>query len=124
MDENGDDSLMTKEYHVKIEEGFETNPWSVEDASAFLKYCCPECDYQILNLHLFSEHALEKHAKSIVLFGEEKVGQSEPVKEEHSEAGNNAYDLDDQNEGMETDEYSFYPQEENSETKTEVNLIH
>merc|ERR1711990_1183842 len=72
MDANEDGhSLMTKKYHVKIEEGFETNPWSVEDASAFLKYCCPECDYQILNLQLFSDHALKNHDKSTALFGVE-----------------------------------------------------
>ena len=47
---------------------FENNPWFVEDASVFLKYCCPECDYQILNYDMFSYHALENHVKSKVLF--------------------------------------------------------
>ena len=33
---------------VKLEEIDETeeNPWSVEDVSVFLNYCCPECDYK------------------------------------------------------------------------------
>ena len=60
-----------------FENGFENNPWSVEDASDFLKYCCPECDYQILNFEMFSCHALQNHPKSKVLFEvttyEEKV---------------------------------------------------
>ena len=25
------------------------NPWAVEDASVFLKYCCPECDFNHLD---------------------------------------------------------------------------
>jgi hypothetical protein len=53
---------------LKVEDGFQYNPWSVEDASVFLKYCCPECDYQVLNYDIFSAHALENHIKSIVLF--------------------------------------------------------
>ena len=52
----------------KVGDGFENNPWSVEDASAFLKYCCPECDYQILNLEMFSRHALQNHVKSKEMF--------------------------------------------------------
>ena len=55
------------------------NPWSVEDASAFLKYCCPECDYQILNLQMFSDHALENHAKSVTLFGDQVQYKTEDI---------------------------------------------
>ena len=50
---------------------FEDNPWSVEDASAFLKYCCPECEFQILNYQKFYDHATENHEKSMILFGTE-----------------------------------------------------
>ena len=39
----------------KVGDGLENNPWSVEDASAFLKYCCPECDYNNSNLKMFKE---------------------------------------------------------------------
>ena len=67
----------------KVEYDFEMNPWSVEDASAFLKYCCPECDYQILNLEMFSRHALQNHTKSKELFRiekyEEKVTNYEEI---------------------------------------------
>ena len=59
----------------KVGDGFENNPWSVEDASAFLKYCCPECDYQILDFEMFSWHALQNHAKSKVLFEVEKYDE-------------------------------------------------
>ena len=59
------------EVNVKIEESFSNNPWYVEDATAFLKFCCPECDYQIPDLQLFSDHAVCNHEKSTVLFGTE-----------------------------------------------------
>ena len=60
---------------IKDEEDFvelSNNPWSVDDASVFLKFCCPECDYQIAVLQNFSDHAVRNHTKSIVLFGSEK----------------------------------------------------
>ena len=38
-----------------------TNPWDVSDASVFLKYCCPECDYQCTHLENFGEHAKTNH---------------------------------------------------------------
>ena len=44
------------------------NPWSVSDASVFLKYCCPECDYSNKNLPLFSKHALKNHVLANTLF--------------------------------------------------------
>ena len=42
------------------------NPWSVEDVSVFLKYCCPECKFSDHTLKGFTEHALENHAKAKV----------------------------------------------------------
>ena len=71
---------METEHYIKSEEdtwydneedNFENNPWSVGDPSHFLKYCCPECDYQILNFDMFSSHAVQNHEKSKVLFGTE-----------------------------------------------------
>ena len=44
------------------------NPWDVTDASVFLKYCCPECDFQSKGLSQFGEHALSNHDRSSVLF--------------------------------------------------------
>ena len=38
------------------------------NAEAFLKYCCPECDFTIKDRALFNEHALENHFESKVLF--------------------------------------------------------
>ena len=64
---------MEEEINVKVEENFDSNPWSVEDATVFLKYCCPECDFQVLNLKMFSSHALENHVRSIALFDEKKL---------------------------------------------------
>ena len=61
---------------------FENNPWSVEDASVFLKYCCPECNYQILNHDMFSYHALENHVKSKTLFEQIEEKEQSNVKPE------------------------------------------
>ena len=44
------------------------NPWEVSDASRFLRYCCPECDFRNENLQEFSEHALENHILANTLF--------------------------------------------------------
>lgn len=48
------------------------NPWAVEDASVFLKYCCPECEFTNFDLQQFSDHALKNHANATVLFYEDK----------------------------------------------------
>ena len=45
---------------VKKEE-YESNPWSVDSVSDFLKYCCPECNFSEKDLKLFSNHAQENH---------------------------------------------------------------
>ena len=51
--------------HVKVEEIEEKeNPWAVEDVSVFLNYNCPECDFKIQDLSVFSVHALENHINS------------------------------------------------------------
>merc|ERR550519_2613879 len=46
------------------------NPWAVNDASVFLRYCCPECDYNNEDLKGFSDHALGNHERSSTLFTE------------------------------------------------------
>ena len=43
---------------IKVETITEINPWMVDNASDFLNYCCPECDFKEKNLQLFSDHAL------------------------------------------------------------------
>ena len=71
IDENFEKPLiesMTIEPDIGSRMNQSTNPWNVSDASVFLKYCCPECDYINLNLPEFSQHALEYHAQSIALF--------------------------------------------------------
>ena len=59
------------------------NPWNVTDASVFLKYCCPECDYNHQNLTEFSDHALENHILATVLFhsalNEEQDLENQPL---------------------------------------------
>ena len=99
---------MEEGINIKVEQDFESNPWSVQDASVFLKYCCPECDYQILNLKLFSNHALSNHSKSIALFGEANEKNKMYVKEENLELENNENIYRNSNEDIEADYYSAY----------------
>ena len=52
----------------------EFNPWAVENVSAFLKYLCPECDFNDSDLSFFANHAVVNHRKSTVLFSTENQG--------------------------------------------------
>ena len=74
---------------MKVEDSFSSNPWCVEDATVFLKFCCPECDYQIPDLELFSDHAVCNHDKSTALFGPEKKENEFFIKEEFLEIESN-----------------------------------
>ena len=58
----------------------EFNPWSVGDASVFLRYCCPECDFSDQKLGNFKTHAVISHEKSKVLFSNEGEAESEDLK--------------------------------------------
>ena len=51
------------------------NPWNVADATMFLKYCCPECDYQITHLNTFEVHATTQHEMSSILFENSKIAK-------------------------------------------------
>mgnify|MGYP001348497107 CR=1 FL=1 len=44
------------------------NPWMVDNASVFLKYCCPECEFSDQDLQVFSDHAIENHKDAFALF--------------------------------------------------------
>ena len=68
---------------IKVETITEINPWMVDNASDFLNYCCPECDFKDKNLHLFSDHALENHKKASVLFDEVSIDIKENQIEEN-----------------------------------------
>ena len=46
----------------------DSNPWMVDNAATFLKYCCPECDFKENNLQLFSDHAIQNHENAYALF--------------------------------------------------------
>ena len=64
-----------------------SNPWKVNEVSAFLKYCCPECAYNDSELNVFIEHALESHEDSSVLFTEKSY-----FKDPKENAENNEFD--------------------------------
>ena len=55
------------------ESTFSVNPWDVSNASVFLSYCCPECDFKSGNLLGFSQHAVINHVLSNILFGEREL---------------------------------------------------
>ena len=59
------------------------NPWAVEDVSVFLKYHCPECEFNDYDLKCFTDHALTNHENSTALFSAEKdlTGYEELVTE-------------------------------------------
>lgn len=74
VDENCRNIVETSNDPLNIEIE-NSNPWSVEDVSAFLNYCCPECDYKDQNLEKFSSHALKSHVRSNVFFRRHKRKQ-------------------------------------------------
>ena len=71
-----DDSNGSRVFEPKLEylqenyygSNFSTNPWDVSDPSVFLRYCCPECDFQAVELLGFSQHAVMNHILSETLF--------------------------------------------------------
>ena len=65
-------SKISKPFKIKLAKQ-SYNPWDVMDASVFLKYCCPECDYMNVNLPDFEAHALKHHVLAITLFNSENV---------------------------------------------------
>ena len=78
---------------IKKEESMDGNPWSVHDVSVFLKYCCPECDYHNGNLKIFSDHALENHVRSSILFKGTKNGNQIVSNNKHEIEENNYFEL-------------------------------
>ena len=75
---------VEEEPSIKTESS-DLNPWSVDNASVFLKYCCPECDYNNVSLKVFSHHALENHAKSSTLFNRTNNDNDEILSKNKSE---------------------------------------
>ena len=62
---------MKKEVQIllkNLDSRVDFNPWAVQDASKYLRYCCPECDHQCLYLDKFKEHALKNHERAVTLF--------------------------------------------------------
>ena len=51
------------EYSIKTEK-LDENPWLIENAETFLKYCCPECDYKSKKIQAFSKHVSKNHFSS------------------------------------------------------------
>ena len=67
---------------MKVAHLIDYNPWEVSDASSFLNYCCPECEFIHENLQEFSKHALENHILANNLFTQEKpIIKLEPLHE-------------------------------------------
>ena len=81
------------------------NPWNVANATMFLKYCCPECDYQITQLEIFVVHATSNHALSKILFENGELKNEFQIKQEYHDPleYENYYDNGDQQQ--------YYPEE-------------
>ena len=50
-----------------IEEN-DPNPWLMENAEAFLKYCCSNCEFSTKDVKDFSNHVAKYHSSSNMLF--------------------------------------------------------
>ena len=53
------------------------NPWAVENVSVFLKYHCPECEFNDDDLKIFTHHALKNHENASVLFSSQEYKEPE-----------------------------------------------
>ena len=85
MEEQDENMNFTIVDPLKVEVNAD-NPWSVDHASAFLKYCCPECEYKNGTLKSFEDHALQNHENAKVFFanGENQNLQLSPHTQEDS----------------------------------------
>ena len=79
-----DSQSICSEIELKIEPGsdksesiFLVNPWDVSNASVFLSYSCPECDFNSGELLAFSQHAIINHVLSNILFEQTDLGHIE-----------------------------------------------
>ena len=80
MEEQDENMTVVIVDPVKVEVKVEVNdynPWYVENASAFLKYCCPECEYKNGTLKSFEDHAFQNHENARILFPYEKHKKGE-----------------------------------------------
>ena len=59
--------------NVNNDINFSINPWDVSNASDFLSYCCPECDFKSGELLEFSQHAVSNHVLSHNLFSDDPL---------------------------------------------------
>ena len=85
MEEQDENMTFTIVDPLKVEVNAD-NPWSVDQASAFLKYCCPECEYKNGTLKSFEDHALQNHENAKVFFanGDNQNLQLNPHTQEDS----------------------------------------
>ena len=72
------------EFDKAMEIGMENNPWDVDDASEFLRYHCPECEFNSKAIKKFSRHSIDNHEKAKYLFRKlkkQKLNQSEVLED-------------------------------------------
>ena len=50
------------------EENVHSNPWLIENAKTYLKYCCPECRYSSKDVNDFSKHVSENHQSNNMFY--------------------------------------------------------
>ena len=71
VSEHKKEEMEIVEDPLKIGDDLVLNPWQGKDLSSFLKYCCPECEFNNDNLQSFSDHAFQNHSNATTLFSEE-----------------------------------------------------
>ena len=71
----GQDIQMKEEYIEELQmenivkrEKNDSNPWLIENAEEFLKYCCANCDFNSKDLQDFSNHVSANHFTSNLFF--------------------------------------------------------
>ena len=58
--------MPNMDYIVKDENN--SNPWLIENAESFLKYCCTDCDFKSTYVQEFSKHVSMNHYTSHLFF--------------------------------------------------------
>ena len=79
FDQNADFTKHIQSVH-EVKENFNEkkhNPWEVENVSVFLKYHCPECEFNDCSLGIFTDHALTNHENATILFPSQEYEEPE-----------------------------------------------
>ena len=60
--------IETRQMDYIAKEEKDSNPWLIENAESYLKYCCTECDFRSTYVQDFSKHVSMNHYTSNLFF--------------------------------------------------------